>query len=194
MLGLTYQSSDSEDDVKEETPKKIVTNQLSDKTNANDTAESNISIDVKKKTDVNLKNTSLDSTSLNNTPTNKIHLKNTSAPTPKVLAAQNTEKSNVNIDILYPEPEGTCDPRLQEKIKKYLSLRHTRGLKFTANLMSKKDFGNPYLLKRIVEHLNIDEIGSNLPKSQFDPESYPPEAFYEKLDFIGQNSANKIKR
>jgi hypothetical protein len=47
--------------------------------------------------------------------------------------------------------------------------------------MSKKDFGNPYLLSRIVDHFGIDEWGSNLGMP-----AYPASAFYERLTFRGE--------
>jgi hypothetical protein len=32
-----------------------------------------------------------------------------------------------------------------------------------------KEFGNPYILTKVVEHFKIEQSGSNFPKGVFDP-------------------------
>jgi hypothetical protein len=37
------------------------------------------------------------------------------------------------------------------------------------SIRSNKEFGNPYILNKVVEHFNIDQFGTNFPKEVFDP-------------------------
>jgi HCNGP-like protein len=43
---------------------------------------------------------------------------------------------------------------------------------FFQNIRSNKNFGNPYIFGKAVEHFQIDEIGSNYPTDIFDPHGY----------------------
>ena len=56
-----------------------------------------------------------------------------------------------------PRPAGGCDAATQERV---VALREREG-NFTDTLRRNKKFGNPYLLRQVVEHFKIDETGSN---------------------------------
>ena len=77
-------------------------------------------------------------------------------------------------------PDGPCDEVIQRKISKFIDYATRSGTTFNNNLKTKKDFGNPHLLSKVVDYFDIDEMGSNFPKDKFDPKAYPDEAFYEK--------------
>ena len=87
--------------------------------------------------------------------------------------------SSSSIVDLPEKSNRTCDEKTQRKISKFIQYAKSSGKTFNSNLISKKDFGNPHLLSKVVKHLGIDEMGSNFPKDKFDPKGYPEEAFYE---------------
>lgn len=94
--------------------------------------------------------------------------------------------------------ENACDPEVQKRIRSFLAFARKTGKTFNGNLVSKKDFGNPYLLSTIVSMFEIDENGSNFPADKFDPSRYPPGAFYDKLGWapstLGRHSRGKIEK
>jgi hypothetical protein len=53
-----------------------------------------------------------------------------------------------------------------------------QGHNFTANLKGKKDFGNPYILDKAIDHLGIHQTGSNYPREVFDPDAFGEEDGY----------------
>jgi len=62
-----------------------------------------------------------------------------------------------------------------------LSQRHALPQEFNDGLRSKKAFGNPYALRQIVEHMDIDEVASNYPRALFDPHKHEEREHYTML-------------
>ncbi|XP_058949079.2 SAP30-binding protein isoform X2 [Pocillopora verrucosa] len=96
-----------------------------------------------------------------------------------------TETSNSITDIkmpqLPPEPTGRCSNTLQDKIRSLLEKTHQEKLDLNTNIQNRKDYRNPSIYKKLLQFLNIDETGSNYPKSLFDPTCWPEESYYESL-------------
>lgn len=96
-----------------------------------------------------------------------------------------TETSNSITDIkmpqLPPEPTGRCSNALQDKIRSLLEKTHQEKLDLNTNIQNRKDYRNPSIYKKLLQFLNIDETGSNYPKSLFDPTCWPEESYYESL-------------
>lgn len=92
------------------------------------------------------------------------------------------EKINEEIDLsnIPPSPKGECDPNLQAKIALFIQ-KHRDGLNLNEDLKRQKQFGNPEILDKIVQHFEIDELGSNYPKDIWDPHGLPKEDYYDKL-------------
>ncbi|KAL9979596.1 hypothetical protein ACROYT_G017277 [Oculina patagonica] len=87
----------------------------------------------------------------------------------------------ITMPQLPPEPEGRCSNKLQEKILKLLEKKHRENLDLNTNIQNRKDFRNPSIYKKLVSFLNIDETGSNYPKSLFDPTCWTEDSYYENL-------------
>lgn len=96
-----------------------------------------------------------------------------------------TETSNsipeIKMPQLPPEPTGRCSNSLQEKIQTLLEKTHQENLDLNTNIQNRKDYRNPSIYKKLLQFLNIDETGSNYPKSLFDPTCWPEESYYENL-------------
>lgn len=51
----------------------------------------------------------------------------------------------------------------------YLEAQREYAFDLTKSIQSKKDFGNPAILRKVVAYFQIDELGSNYPPHLFDP-------------------------
>lgn len=76
-------------------------------------------------------------------------------------------------DLLLPPPPKKCPASLQKKTSKHLNFNH--------ELRKSKGYRNPSFMERVIEYMEIDEIGSYFDKSIFDPHGYHPEDFYDAL-------------
>lgn len=47
--------------------------------------------------------------------------------------------------------------------------------------MKNKAFRNPHIYNKLVEFVELDEIGSNFDREVYDPYGFPPEAFADQL-------------
>ncbi|PFX30314.1 SAP30-binding protein-like [Stylophora pistillata] len=96
-----------------------------------------------------------------------------------------TETSNsipeIKMPQLPPEPTGRCSNSLQEKVQTLLEKTHQENLDLNTNIQNRKKYRNPSIYKKLLQYLNIDETGSNYPKSLFDPTCWPEESYYENL-------------
>jgi hypothetical protein len=81
---------------------------------------------------------------------------------------------------LPPEPTGSCDARVQAKIKKFHEMK-VAGTSINDNLRKSKAFRNPDILEKLVLYCNINEIGSNYPPHLFDPFIFKEEDFYDAI-------------
>jgi hypothetical protein len=50
------------------------------------------------------------------------------------------------------------DPVTVERIKHYYELKVTTGFDFTDNIRGKKDFGNPQILQKVIDHYHIYQV------------------------------------
>ncbi|KAJ3168987.1 SAP30-binding protein [Geranomyces variabilis] len=82
--------------------------------------------------------------------------------------------------VLPPEPPGEADPAIQAKILKWLDLKAS-GMVFNDRLESTHAFRNPSITSKMIEYLGLDERGSNFSKDVYNPEGFPPEAYYDKI-------------
>ncbi|KAI9306941.1 HCNGP-like protein-domain-containing protein [Cunninghamella echinulata] len=81
---------------------------------------------------------------------------------------------------ILPEPNTACDSERQEKIEHFLSLRKS-GHCLNEHLQRNKSFRNPRIYAKLVEFVDIDEIGSNFPKDQFDPKGFPESSYMDGI-------------
>lgn len=80
-------------------------------------------------------------------------------------------------------PASTTPPDTEtlETINRYLEAKSLHEFDLSENIKSNKEFGNPYILTKVVKHYAIDEIGSNYPKELYDPHKYTSEDFEENI-------------
>lgn len=100
----------------------------------------------------------------------------------------------IKMPQLPPEPVGRCSNKLQEKIIKLLEKKHKGNLDLNTNIQTRKDFRNPSIYKKLLSYLNLDESGSNYPKSLFDPSSFTEESYYENLSKAQKEAYEKKEK
>ncbi|KAI8641176.1 HCNGP-like protein-domain-containing protein [Parasitella parasitica] len=78
------------------------------------------------------------------------------------------------------EPDTACDAERLERISHFLSLRAS-GHRLNEHLQHNKAFRNPRIYTKLVEFTEVDEIGSNFDKKEFDPHGFPPEMYIDGI-------------
>lgn len=101
---------------------------------------------------------------------------------------------SITMPQLPPEPAGRCSNKLQEKITKLLEKKHRENLDLNTNIQIKKNFRNPSIYKKLLSYLNLDETGSNYPKSLFDPTCWTEESYYENLSKAQKEAYEKKEK
>jgi hypothetical protein len=82
---------------------------------------------------------------------------------------------------LFENKERQYDPSVAERSAKSITSFLEMNDDLTEKIRGKKDFGNPYILQKVVDYYKIDEIGSNYPTHLLDPHGYPEEDFEEHV-------------
>jgi hypothetical protein len=59
--------------------------------------------------------------------------------------------------------------------------RKANGEDLNRKIQDRKDFKNPSMYEKLIEHFEIDEAGTNFSKSIYDPKSFPPDCYYDRL-------------
>ncbi|KAI9486058.1 MAG: HCNGP-like protein-domain-containing protein [Benjaminiella poitrasii] len=73
-----------------------------------------------------------------------------------------------------------CDPEQTERIAHFLSLKAS-GHHLNEHLQHNKSFRNPRIYAKLVEFTEVDEIGSNFDKAEFDPHGFPKEMYIDGI-------------
>ncbi|CAE6433622.1 unnamed protein product [Rhizoctonia solani] len=79
-----------------------------------------------------------------------------------------------------PPSEDPVDAELSAKISKFLALKK-QGTHFNDILMKNKSFNNPHIYAKLVDFVEVDETGTNFPKSMWDPQDIQPEWYAEEI-------------
>ncbi|ORY51600.1 hypothetical protein BCR33DRAFT_846362 [Rhizoclosmatium globosum] len=70
-----------------------------------------------------------------------------------------------------PEATGEVNAQLQAKVEKWTHLRHTNGRRFNNQLARTQSFGNPSIMSKLIDFLGLQEHGTNLDASVFNPKA-----------------------
>lgn len=86
------------------------------------------------------------------------------------------EVSGLPPELARPPP-GDCDPKLREKLERFLWVKHNQGREIKSELRNSRAYRNPSFLQKMVEHFSIEEFGSNI----LDSDSLHDEDFCDAL-------------
>nr|XP_014287582.1 SAP30-binding protein [Halyomorpha halys] len=82
---------------------------------------------------------------------------------------------------LFPEPKGTCDPQLQDKITKMMVKMNNTNCDWNSVIQNKKSFRNPSIYEKLIEFCDINEFGTNYQPAVYDPNKWGKGSFYDDL-------------
>ncbi|KAF8317661.1 HCNGP-domain-containing protein [Clavulina sp. PMI_390] len=77
-------------------------------------------------------------------------------------------------------PATPCDSALEAKIRHFKSLKE-QGKHFNDSLMSNKAFRNPHIYAKLVEFVDVNEMGTKFPKATWDPLDLQPEWYSDRI-------------
>ena len=66
-------------------------------------------------------------------------------------------------ELLPPEPTGKCSVELQEKITRQYESMLQKNIDMNISIQKRKQFRNPSIYEKLIDHLEIEEIGTNYP-------------------------------
>lgn len=92
------------------------------------------------------------------------------------------------LDDIPARPHGEPNVDTVKKIIHYFEMRDANGFDLTKHIRTSKDFGNPQILQKCVEHFHIDEISSNYPANVFNPHGYSSEDFVDGIQAVRRST------
>ncbi|CAH1408016.1 unnamed protein product [Nezara viridula] len=101
-------------------------------------------------------------------------------PQVEVDLEDNGDKCTLDDDF-FPEPKGTCDPQLQEKITKMMMKMKDTDCDWNSVIQNKKSFRNPSIYEKLIEFCGINEFGTNYQTEVYDPNKWEKGSFYDEL-------------
>lgn len=81
---------------------------------------------------------------------------------------------------------------LQQKIDSMIG-QVNAGLDMNSHIQTRKEFRNPSMLEKLIEHCDIQEFGTNFGPDVFDPHKWGKESFYERLAGDQQRYMAKLR-
>ncbi|KAI8979671.1 HCNGP-like protein-domain-containing protein [Mycotypha africana] len=88
------------------------------------------------------------------------------------------------------ETTEPCSPGRVERIAHFLSLKAS-GHRLNHHLQRNKAFHNPRIYTKLVEFTEVDEIGSNFDKNDYDPHGFPKEMYIDGILETQKNLAEE---
>ncbi|XP_068206573.1 SAP30-binding protein-like isoform X1 [Palaemon carinicauda] len=106
------------------------------------------------------------------------------------------DKSKIrNLGVKLPAPPpGKCAPHLQEKVKLLMDEVRHGNKDYNAMYQNKKEFRNPGIYEKLIELLQLDEMGSNYPLDMFDPHCWGKESYYDELARVQKEEMDKREK
>jgi len=112
-----------------------------------------------------------------------------------------SEKNERDLGIeLPPPPPGKASQKLQDNVMKLVSNVYQGHKNYNALIQNKKEFRNPSIYEKLIDLLDLDEMGTNYSPGQFDPYFWieSKESNYEALakvqsDLMEKRAKDKTK-
>jgi len=97
-------------------------------------------------------------------------------------------------ELLPPEPTGKCSTELQEKITRQYENMLPKRIDMNFSIQQRKQFRNPSIYEKLIDHLEIEEIGTNYPTAIYDPYQWSKESYYDNLSKIQKEEMEKREK
>lgn len=90
--------------------------------------------------------------------------------------------------------KGPVDPALVEQLQKLKHRKETKDEDIKYEIQKRKDFRNPSIYEKLIDHLTIKECGTNFPADVFDPDDFSPESYYDRLSIAQKNLMEQTEK
>ncbi|XP_071551065.1 uncharacterized protein [Panulirus ornatus] len=91
-------------------------------------------------------------------------------------------------------PPGKCAPHLQDKVIRCLNEVRRGNKDYNAMIQNNKEFRNPGIYEKLIDLLQLDEMGTNYPLDMFDPHSWGKESYYDDLARVQKEEMDKREK
>ncbi|OXU25880.1 hypothetical protein TSAR_010537 [Trichomalopsis sarcophagae] len=95
--------------------------------------------------------------------------------------------------LLPPLTTEAYPAELQQKLDA-LTEKANAGLNINLFIQTRKEFHNPSMLDKLIEHCGIYEYGTNLRPNVFDPDKWGPGSYYERLGDIQIKNMHRLAK
>lgn len=96
---------------------------------------------------------------------------------------------------LPPEPKTKPDQKLQETISSiHQKMINNPNFNLNNYIQDEKKFRNPSIYDKLIQYLEINELGTNFPPEIYDVSIYGPESFYEELAKAQKLEMDKLEK
>lgn len=95
---------------------------------------------------------------------------------------------------LPPEPKAKPDPKLQETISNIYQKIKISDFDLNQYIQAEKKFRNPSIYDKLIQFLEINELGTNFPPEIYDVSIYGPESYFEELAKAQKAEMDKLEK
>lgn len=93
-----------------------------------------------------------------------------------------------------PRSKRECPEELEAQIEHY-NKKVKMGLDFIKTIQDRKSLRNPSIYEKMISYCQINEMATNYPKNNYDPEPFlKPESYYEELARLQKEMIEKHER
>ncbi|XP_053635775.1 SAP30-binding protein isoform X3 [Cherax quadricarinatus] len=91
-------------------------------------------------------------------------------------------------------PPGKCPQHLQDKVVRCLNEVRRGNKDYNAMIQNNKEFRNPGIYEKLIDLLQLDEMGTNYPLDMFDPHCWGKESYYDELARVQKEEMDKREK
>lgn len=97
---------------------------------------------------------------------------------------------------LPPPPPGKASQQLQDNVTRYVNNVRRGNKDYDIIIQNKKEFRNPSIYEKLIDLLDLDEMGSNYPLDRFDPHMWvsSKDHYYDEIARIQKEEMDRREK
>ncbi|CAL4115285.1 unnamed protein product, partial [Meganyctiphanes norvegica] len=97
---------------------------------------------------------------------------------------------------LPPPPPGKASQQLQDNVTRYVNNVRRGNKDYDVIIQSKKEFRNPSIYEKLIDLLDLDEMGSNYPLDRFDPHMWvsSKDHYYDEIARVQKEEMDRREK
>jgi len=97
---------------------------------------------------------------------------------------------------LPPPPPGKASQQLQDNVTRYVNNVRRGNKDYDVIIQSKKEFRNPSIYEKLIDLLDLDEMGSNYPLDRFDPHMWigSKDSYYDEIARVQKEEMDRREK